>query len=63
MIVIWVDDHIATNSSSVLTDVKKHLGNMFKLKDLREITLFFGIQFIYKGDIIRMSYSICANQI
>lgn len=60
MIVIWVDDHIATNSSSVLTDVKKHLDNMLKLKDLREITSFLGIQF----RVIELECDTpCANQI
>ena len=58
IIIVWVDDLIiAANDVSVLNNIKSSLSNKFKMKDLKELKWFLGIEFEVENGCITMNQS------
>lgn len=55
---VWVDDIIiGDNNIHVLKEVKEFLKMRFKMKDLKELSWFLGIQFKFESGCIEMNQS------
>ena len=58
IIIVWVDDLIiAASDVSVLNNIKSSLSNKFKMKDLKELKWFLGIEFEVENGCITMNQS------
>ena len=56
ILIVWVDDIIiSTENENILSDVKKALCNKFKMKDLKRLSWFLGIEFSFEKDCITMN--------
>lgn len=55
---MWVDDIIIGDDNiHVLKEVKEFLKMRFKMKDLKELSWFLGIQFKFESGCIEMNQS------
>ena len=58
ILIVWVDDIIiACNDPATRDRFKKHLCDLFSMKDLGEISLFLGIEFSREDDSVKMCQS------
>lgn len=58
ILIMWVDDLIiAATNDDLLSDVKNTLSAKFKMKDLRKIKHFLGIDFEQSRGVVKMSQS------
>ena len=57
IILVWVDDIIAANASLLMGNIKEKLRDSFDMKDLDEGSLFPGIQFDRRNNVIEISES------
>ena len=58
VVVVWVDDLLlASNSTNMINQFKENMECKFRMKDLRKISYFLGIDFKQESGVIKMNQS------